>query len=119
MAFKLNHLHIKTPNPKETATWYVNNLGARITETTSAGTYRLDLHGLPLNVTPLIDGQVHIQNYGIEHIAIDTDDIEATVANLESGGAKNLEEISTADGRKVCFYEDPHGVMFEIIEAKD
>tara|TARA_B110000014_G_C20091092_1_gene571231 strand:+ start:1239 stop:1598 length:360 start_codon:yes stop_codon:yes gene_type:complete len=119
MAFKLNHLHIKTPNPEETATWYVDNLGASITETTAAGTYRLNLHGLPLNITPLIDGQTHTQNYGIEHIAIDTDDIEATTANLESGGAKNLEEISTVDGRKVCFYEDPHGVMFEIIEVKD
>jgi catechol 2,3-dioxygenase-like lactoylglutathione lyase family enzyme len=118
MAFKLNHLHIKTPNPKETVTWYVDNLGASITETTAAGTHRLDLHGLPLNVTPLIDGQIHTQNYGIEHIAIETDDIDATVANLESSDAKNLEEISTHDGRKVCFFEGPQGVLFEIIEVK-
>ena len=47
MAFKLNHLHLKTPNPKETADFYVNNLGATVVAETANGGYRLDLHGLP------------------------------------------------------------------------
>ena len=30
MTLKLNHLHLKTKNPEETAKFYVDNLGARI-----------------------------------------------------------------------------------------
>jgi catechol 2,3-dioxygenase-like lactoylglutathione lyase family enzyme len=83
MSFKLNHLHLKTPDPRETADWYVTNLGARIVSESANGGFRLDLHGLPLNVTGFIDSQSHDQVYGIEHIAIDTDDIDGTVARLK------------------------------------
>ena len=31
MAFSLNHVHLKTPDPKATADWYVQNLGATVT----------------------------------------------------------------------------------------
>lgn len=30
MAFKVNHLHLKTPDPRKTAKWYVDHLGAKI-----------------------------------------------------------------------------------------
>jgi len=30
MAFSLNHVHLKTPDPKSTADWYVQNLGATV-----------------------------------------------------------------------------------------
>ena len=118
MSFKLNHLHIKTPDPKETANWYFTNLGAKIVSETASGGFRLDLHGLPLNVTDLIEGQTHDQVYGMEHIAIDTDDINRTVEKLKAGGAKILEEIQAGNGRRVCFFEGPQGVCLEVIEAQ-
>ena len=37
--FKLNHLHFKTPDPKKTAQWYVDNVGATIVS--EAGDHRL------------------------------------------------------------------------------
>src|ERR1044071_562987 len=30
MAFRINHIHIKTRDPRKTAEWFVNNLGAKI-----------------------------------------------------------------------------------------
>ena len=52
MAFKLNHLHLKSPDPKKTADFYIENLGATLVSEVGGGRgYRLDLHGLPLNVT--------------------------------------------------------------------
>lgn len=116
MSFKLNHLHLKTPDPRETADWYVNNLGARIVSETANGGFRLDLHGLPLNVTGFIDSQRHDQVYGIEHIAIDTDDIDGTVARLKASGARILEETQVGSGRRVCFFEGPQGVCLEVLE---
>jgi len=119
MAFKLNHLHLKSPDPKQTADWYVANRGARIVSETGNGGFRLDLHGLPLNVTGKIDGQTHDQVYGIEHIAIDTDDIDGTVEQLKANGAKMLEETHVGGGRRVCFFEGPQGVCLEVLEARD
>jgi catechol 2,3-dioxygenase-like lactoylglutathione lyase family enzyme len=117
MAFKLNHLHLKSPDPKKTADFYVENLGATIVSEGAGGSsFRLDLHGLPLNVTGMIDSQTHEQNMGIEHIAIDTDDMPAAVAKLRASGAKILEETSVGNGRKVTFFEGPEGVCLEVLE---
>lgn len=90
-----------------------------MSETGGGRGYRLDLNGLPLNVTGMIDSQSHDQVYGIEHIAIDTDDIEGTVASLKAEGARILEETSVGNGRKVCFFEGPEGVCLEVLEMTD
>ena len=97
MAFKLNHVHLKSPNPKEAADFYVNNLGATVVAETANGGFRLDLHGLPLNVTGKIDSQTHDQVFGIEHIAIDTDDL-----GRDGGGAKGRwsEDYRGSPGRQ-------------------
>ena len=120
MAFKINHLHFKTPEPQKTAQWYVKNLGAKIVEEIRGETvgYRLDLHGLRLNVTGFIEGQKLGQHYGMEHLAIDTDDITGTVADLKASGARILEERQLRDGRHVCFFEGPQGVRLEVMEMR-
>jgi len=51
MSFRLNHLHIKSSDPSKTAEWYVDTLGAKIVSEVGGGRgYRLDLHGMPLNM---------------------------------------------------------------------
>lgn len=75
MAFKLDHLHIKTPEPKKTAQYYVDHLGATIVEEWEGLGYVLDLHGLPANMTTFDKDQTREQSYGIEHIAFETDDV--------------------------------------------
>ena len=50
MAFKLNHVHLKSPDPQKTAQFYVDNLGAKIVGQAGGNGVRLDLHGLSLNV---------------------------------------------------------------------
>jgi len=122
MAFKVNHLHLKTPDPRKTAKWYVEFLGAKIVserETPSGQPFlRLDLHGLALNVSGFVEGQRLEQHYGMEHLAIDTDDFAAEVAKIKAGGAKILEERKGAEGRNICFFEGPEGVRLEFLEMK-
>src|SRR5712691_13454265 len=86
MALQLNHVHLKTTDPKRTAQWYVDNLGATIVSEAGANGYRLDLHGLALNVTTFIDSQKREQHYGMEHIAIDTDELDTLVDKLKASG---------------------------------
>ncbi|MED5568445.1 MAG: VOC family protein [Chloroflexota bacterium] len=40
MAFKLNHVHLKAPDPQKTAQFYVTTLGANILEETTVGNGR-------------------------------------------------------------------------------
>ena len=62
MSLKLNHVHLKTKDPEKTAKFYVDTLGATIVNKASNGSYRLDLHGLSLNVTTFIESQTASKN---------------------------------------------------------
>ena len=120
MVTNVNHLHIKTADPGKTAQWFVKNLGAKIAAENRSGervSFRLDLHGLALNVTDFIEGQKLGQHYGMEHLALDTDDIAGEVERLKASGARILEERQLPDGRHVCFFEGPEGVRLEVMEV--
>jgi catechol 2,3-dioxygenase-like lactoylglutathione lyase family enzyme len=118
MSFKLNHLHLKTPDPKATAQFYVDTLGATIVSEIPGRGVRLNLHGLTINMTTFVKDQARDQSYGMEHLAIDTDDLPGTIAKLTANGATVMEEMISGSGRKICFLEGPDGVQFEILEMQ-
>lgn len=117
MSFKLNHLHLKTKDPEKTAKFYMDTLGATLVSKSDTGNYRLDLHGLSLNVTTFISKQTREQRYGMEHIAIDTDELDDLVGKLKAQGINILEQTVVTGGRRVCFFEGPDGVQLEFIET--
>ena len=116
MAFGTHHVHVKTHDPKQTMQFYVDNLGATLIADMGARGYRVNLHGLQLNITGLIDTQRREQHYGLEHIAVDTDDYSGTLAQFRAKGVRILEELPPNNGRRVCFLEAPDGVQIEVIE---
>ena len=118
MTLKLNHLHLKTEDPDKTAKFYVDTLGAKIVSQNPNGGYRLDLHGLSLNVSRFLESQQREQKYGMEHIAIDTDELDTLIAKLKAQGIHILEQTIVSGGRRVCFFEGPDGVQLEFIEMK-
>lgn len=118
MTFKLNHLHLKTKDPEQTAKFYVETMGATIVSQSANGGYRLDLHGLSLNVSKFLEHQKREQKFGMEHLAIDTDELDALVEKLKARGIHILEETRVSGDRRVCFFEGPDGVQLEFIEMK-
>jgi catechol 2,3-dioxygenase-like lactoylglutathione lyase family enzyme len=118
MSFKLNHVHLKTSDPKKTAQFYIDTLGAKLVAEIGNRGYRLDLHGLILNVTTFVADQTRQQVYGMEHFAIETDDLAGVVTKLTANGARVLEELATNDGRKICFLAGPDGVQLELLEMR-
>ena len=118
MAFTLNHVHLKTTNPEQTAKFYTENLGATIVAQTGNGGYRLNLHGVTLNVTNFAENQKRQQVYGMEHFALNTDDMDGALVKLKANGARVLEEMVSGNGRRICFLEGPDGVQLEIIEVQ-
>ncbi|HEX3953642.1 MAG TPA: VOC family protein [Stellaceae bacterium] len=115
MAMEIGHVHIKTKDPKQTVQYYVDNFGATLKKEVPGRGYQVDLHGLQLNITTIIDTQNHEQKHGIEHIAVQTDDYASAIGNLRKNGAKILEEM-LSNGRHVAFIEAPDGAQMELIE---
>ena len=116
MSFALNHVHLKTRDPKQTAQFYVDNFGATLVGEIGTRGWRVNLHGLTLNITTIIDAQKRDQHLGVEHIALDTDDYTGTLARLKANGVRVLEEMPPTNGRRVCFLEAPDGAQIEVIE---
>ena len=108
----------KTCDPEKTAQFYVETLGAKIVRKAGTNGYRLDLHGLSLNVTTFLESQTREQKYGMEHIAIDTDELDNLVEKLKAQDIHILEQTTICGGRRVCFLEGPDGVQLEFIEMK-
>jgi catechol 2,3-dioxygenase-like lactoylglutathione lyase family enzyme len=116
MAFTVQHVHLKTPDPQKTAQFYIDNFGATLKGDIPGRGVRVDLHGLQLNITTLISAQNHEQHYGIEHMALDTTDYAGTLAQLRRNGVRILEELPPNNGRHVAFVQCPDGAQMEVIE---
>ena len=87
MVLSLHHVHMKTPDPKKTIQYYIDNFGATIKGEMNGG-YMLDLHGLQINVTTIMATQNHHQYHGIEHLAVETTDFTATMAQPHKVGGE-------------------------------
>ena len=119
MQFAIRHVHLKTRDPKGTVQYYVDNFGAKLKQEIPGRGYQVDLHGLQLNITTLIDAQKHEQHYGFEHIAVETDDYPGTLARLRGNGVRILEELAPNNGRRVCFLEAPDGAQIKLSEKPE
>lgn len=116
MSFNVQHVHLKTRDPKQTAQYYIDNFGGRLKAEIPGRGVQVDLHGLQLNITTLISVQNHEQHYGIEHMALQTDDYTGTMATLRKNGVEILEELPPNNGRRVAFVQAPDGAQMEVIE---
>ena len=116
MALAIQHVHLKTRDIEKTLRYYRENFDATIKAEMPGRGWQLDLHGLQLNVTGIIDEQKHEQFYGIEHMAVTTDDYPGTMATLRGNGVTILEELKGSSGNRVAFVQAPDGAQMEIIE---
>jgi catechol 2,3-dioxygenase-like lactoylglutathione lyase family enzyme len=116
MAISFQHVHLKTRDVAATVRYYIDNFGAtRKAEIPGRG-WQLDLDGTQLTVTGIMTEQNHRQHYGIEHLAVVTDDYAATMATLRGNGVEVLEELTGEMGNRVAFVAATDGVQMEVIE---
>lgn len=116
MALSFQHVHIKTRDVAKTVQYYIENYGATKKAEMPGRGWQLDLLGTQLNITSLITEQNHEQHYGIEHMAIVTDDYAGTLAQLRQNGVEVLEELKGSSGNRVAFVAATDGAQMEIIE---
>ena len=129
MPFRINHIHLKAPDPKKTADWYVKAFNFKIVsdEVRVFGDRFIRCQsedgGMAVNISGARSGETlgpgdAMPHEGLEHFGLDTADIEADIARLEGLGARKLEgPIQIANGGKIAFIKAPDNVRLELIQA--
>ncbi|WP_052726416.1 VOC family protein [Devosia epidermidihirudinis] len=128
--YEINHIHLRSTAPRETADWYikafnfelvsdrVRPFGDHFVRCRSAG-------GLMVNISGPRTGEVlapgTTETYlGLEHFGITVDKLEPQIARLEGLGAKLVGEPLVVDpGVRVCFLIVPGGTRVELMEVFD
>jgi lactoylglutathione lyase len=129
MTYRINHIHLKSNDPEQTAAWYVKAFNFTIAgdETRHFGDRFIrcmsEDGGMAVNISGPRTGETlgsgdanpHI---GLEHFGFDTGDIEAEIKRLEGLGATHLEgPHENANGSKIAFLKAPVDVRIELVQA--
>jgi lactoylglutathione lyase len=123
-SFTWDHVHLRTPNPEETAKWFERMLGAQITRTMQQGTERIDLTvgGANVFLAPVKAGD-GVNNppttpyQGLDHFGLTCTGIDAIAADLKAKGVEFTKEVTQArPGVRICFIRGPQGISIELLE---
>jgi len=128
MPFRINHIHIKAPDPRKAAEWWVAAFAFKIVsdETrvfgdrfirclTEDGGMTLSISNARTNET--LGPANPAAHLGLEHFAIESADIEADMARLQKLGAERQEgPILAPNGVRFGFLEVPDGVRLELVQ---
>jgi lactoylglutathione lyase len=130
MAYRINHIHLKSPDPRKTAEWYVQAFGFRILADdvrvfgdrfvrcqSGEDGMVVNISGARTNETlGRGDAGAH---HGLEHFGFDSEDIEADIRRLEGLGARLLEgPIQNPNGPRIAFMQAPDDVRVELVERR-
>ena len=128
MAYSFNHVHLKAPDPETTANWFVEAFGFRIlSDSTRVFGDRFirceTADGIKVNISgartdeKLGDGDANA-HWGLEHIGIDVDDLDAEIERLAGLGAELLEgPIDVPQGPRIAFVRAPNDVRIELLQT--
>ena len=128
MPFRINHIHIKSPDPRKAAEWWVEAFGFKILsdETRPFGDRFVRCQangGMLLSISNARTGEALAPagsdgaRWGLEHFAIESDDIDADIVRLQKLGARHQEGPLTApNGVRFAFLGVPDNVRIELVE---
>ena len=127
MAYEFDHVHIKAADPGAVADWYVRAFdftivsdavrpwGDRFVRCQTTDGAVVNISGSRTNEKMGdSDASAH---WGLEHMGIKVEDMEAEIERLTRMGAKLLEgPIALAGGMQIAFIEAPGGVRVELLQ---
>ena len=128
MPYRINHIHLKAPDPRKTADWYTKAFNFKIVsdETRVFGDRfvrcQTEDGGMMVNISGARTGETlgggdASAHHGLEHFGFDSTGLEADITRLEGLGARLLEgPIQIPNGPRICFMWAPDDVRVELIE---
>ena len=130
MVYRINHIHLKSPDPEKTANWYVRAFNFKIVsdEVRSFGDRFIRCQsedgGMAVNISGARTGETlgpgdASPHHGLEHFGFDSADLEADIKRLQGLGAELLEgPIPTGHGTTIAFMKAPDDTRLELIERR-
>jgi catechol 2,3-dioxygenase-like lactoylglutathione lyase family enzyme len=127
MLYRINHIHLKAPDPEKTAEWWVRAFNFRIVVDTvrDSGDRFIrceSADGLAVNISGArADERMGDADarWGLEHFGFDVEDIEAEVQRPVGLGAVLKEGPVGADpGPRIAFLAAPGDVRIELIQPR-
>jgi len=126
MPFNVNHIHLKSSDPKKAADWFVEAFNVKITSDNVRPVgdrfiTTMTEGGLAINISSERTGETlgpadADPHYGLEHFGFDTDDMDADIARLEGLGAVLKEgPINNGGGVTIAFIAAPGDIRIELI----
>lgn len=130
---KINHLGIATKGIDEALKFWENALGLENVHTETVEDQKVRVAMLPIGETRIelleptsedspITKFLEKRGGGIHHIAVEVQDIEASLAKLKSEGARLIDETPRvgAEGCLVAFIHpaSANGVLLELVQNK-
>jgi len=126
--YSFDHVHLSSLDPFATAQWFADNFGAEVkhpfTEPNGVGHVVVNLKGANIFVKGRADKPAARSNstltFGIEHISILTDNLDAAVPELKTKGITFVMDISGTllPGVRHAFLRGPDDILVELIERK-
>ena len=128
MKYAINHVHIRSSDPRASASWYEKYFDARIlwereimpgTVTVSmevGGPVRLNISSKPVGSSDE-KSVAELNRLGLEDFGFDVLDLESELHRLEDDGIRvvlPLTEIPT--GARLAYIEGPDNVLIELVQ---
>ena len=130
MDYRINHIHLKSPDPLKTARWYAQAFGFKIMsdDVRVFGDRFIRCQsedgGMAVNISGARTGETlgpgdARAHHGLEHFGFDSQDLEADIRRLEGLGAVLLEgPIQIPNGPRIAFVRGPDDTRLELIEPR-
>ena len=128
MQYSINHVHIRSTDPRASGSWYEKHFNARIvsereimpgTVTVSmevGGPVRLNISSQPVG-SPKDRSVAELNRLGLEHFGFDVSDLKSELDRLEKAGVRvvlPLTEVPT--GARLAYIEGPDDVLIELVQ---
>ena len=130
MAYAINHVHIRSANPHQSADWYVKHFEAKIVSEREVmpGTITIGMEvGGPvrLNISAKPEGSsderavAELNRLGLEHFGFDVADLEAELDRLSGAGIRIVLPLTeVVGGTRLAYIEGPDDVLIELVQRR-
>ena len=128
MKYRINHVHIRASDPRNSAEWYVKHFDAKIVSEREVmpGTITVSMEvGGPvrLNISSQASGSsneravAELNRLGLEHFGFDVEDLEAELERLKKAGIPIVLPLTeVVGGTRLAYVEGPDDVLIELVQ---
>jgi lactoylglutathione lyase len=119
-----DHIHLRSPDPEATASWFERMLGAEVIRTMQQDKPRIDLKlgGANIFIAPVAPGDgvnsPPVTPYqGLDHFGLSCSGVDAIAAALKAKGVEfTMEPTTVRPGVRICFLRGPQGISIELLD---